>query len=90
MSCQPSPVAVPRVTRPHGAGSECGFTLIDVMIAVPANVAAAHAVTLSASAVPPPGSTLQAAPRDGQIGERCCTLDIDQAGVKIAVIGGCW
>ena len=148
MSRQPNSIPVPRATRSRGARSECGFTLIELMIAVamiailtavalpsyrdsfrksarseaqafilavagrqqqflvdrrsyaatvaeagiavPANVAAAYTLSLSVTAGPPPGFTLQAAPRDRQVGERCGTLGIDQAGVKTAAAGGCW
>lgn len=148
MSCQPNPMPVPRATRSPRARAECGFTLIELMIAVaivailtavalpsyrdsvrksvraeaqafvqavagrqqqflvdrrsyaatvaevgiavPANVAAAYTLSLTVDGGPPPGFTLQAVPRGSQVGERCGTLGIDQAGVKTAAVGGCW
>jgi type IV pilus assembly protein PilE len=65
-------------------------TVAEVGIAVPANVAAAYTLSLTVSDGPPPGFTLEAVPRGGQVGERCGTLAIDQAGVKTAAAGGCW
>jgi type IV pilus assembly protein PilE len=65
-------------------------TVAEVGIPVPANVAAAYTITLTVDTGPPPGFTLQAEPRERQLGERCGTLGIDQAGVKTAAVGGCW
>lgn len=148
MSRQPNPMPVPRATPSSHARAECGFTLIELMIAVaivailmavalpsyrdsvrkstraetqaflqavagrqqqflvdrrsyaatvaevgipvPANVAANYTLSLTVEAGPPPGFTLEAEPRGGQVGERCGTLGIDQAGVKTAAVGGCW
>lgn len=65
-------------------------TVAEVGIPVPANVAAAYTLTLTVDNGPPPGFTLQAAPRQRQVGERCGDLGINQAGVKTAAVGGCW
>jgi type IV pilus assembly protein PilE len=65
-------------------------SIADVGIAVPASVAAAYTLELTVQAGPPPGFSLDAVPKDRQVGERCGSLAIDQAGVKAADVEGCW
>lgn len=65
-------------------------TVAEIGIAPPAGVTAAYTVNLTLVDGPPPEFSLSAVPRGAQIGERCGSLAVDQAGRKSATVAGCW